>query len=414
MTPLFIPPLSSITHEPRLVWRYHAQTLLRHLTWTALPLAVLALIGGPWLLLDYMLLALASISLSRRYLFELREAGIALTPQMISTSPRLAIISPLDPLTTFDACAETLSGLALGRALGYVGPAAFSYRPFKGRITLAPPRSLFLWRRIEVIVSGQAGQPGQPWPPINIEIRGRFGLDFFYVQRGEAWQAVQVVADHLRIELKRRHDIAQLLKRERDLERAALHAKLAALQAQVEPHFLFNTLANLKYLVRTDSALAQQMFDHLVGYLHNAMPDMRRVSSTLGRELALAGDYLAIMRIRMGDRLSFRIEADDAARALPFPPAMLISLVENAIKHGLESATRPGELVIRATLDDGALRVTVADNGAGLSDEPGQGVGLANIHERLQLLYGARASLTVVAPPAGGVQAMLVVPQEAT
>lgn len=287
MTPLFIPPLSSITHEPRLVWRYHAQILLRHLTWTALP----------------------------------------------------------------------LSGLTLGRALGYVGPV--------------------------------------------------------YVQRGEAWQAVQVVADHLRIELKRRHDIAQLLKRERALERAALHAKLAALQAQVEPHFLFNTLANLKYLVRTDSALAQQMLDHLVGYLHNAMPDMRRVSSTLGRELALAGDYLAIMRIRMGERLSFRIDADEAVRALPFPPAMLISLVENAIKHGLESATRPGELVISATLDDGALRVTVADNGAGLCDEPGQGVGLANIHERLQLLYGARASLTVVAPPAGGVQAMLVVPQEA-
>ena len=406
MTPSVTTAIPIIVHVPRLVWRYHLQTLLRLLPAFAPALVILPLLFGPWLWLDGLLVVLVSTSNSWRYLHELRAAGIALTPQMISARPRLAIKSPLDPLTTFDACAETLSGLGLGRALGYPGPAAFSYRPFKGRIMLAPPRSMFLWRRIEVIVSGEPGQV------IDIEIRGRFGLDFFHVQRGEAWQAVLVVADHLRIELKRRHDIAQLLKRERDLERAALHAKLAALQAQVEPHFLFNTLANLKYLVRTDSALAQQMLDHLVGYLHNAMPDMRRVSSTLGRELALAGDYLAIMRIRMGDRLSFRIEADDAARALPFPPAMLISLVENAIKHGLESATRPGELVIRATLDDGDLRVTVADNGAGLCDEPGQGVGLANIHERLQLLYGARASLTVVAPPAGGVQAILVVPGE--
>ncbi|TYQ05787.1 UNVERIFIED_ORG: histidine kinase [Zoogloea ramigera] len=404
MTPSFTTAIPIIVHDPRLVWRYHLQTLLRLLPAFAPAMVILPVLFGPWLWLDCLLVVLVSTSTSWRYLHELRDAGIALTPQMISARPRLAIKSPLDPLTTFDACAETLSGLALGRALGYPGPAAFSYRPFKGRIMLAPPRSMFLWRRTEVVVSGEPGQV------IDIEIRGRFGLDFFHVQRGEAWQVVQVVADHLRIELKRRHDIAQLRKRERDLERAALHAKLAALQAQVEPHFLFNTLANLKYLVRTDSALAQQMLDHLVGYLHNAMPDMRRVSSTLGRELALAGDYLAIMRIRMGERLSFRIEADDAARVLPFPPAMLISLVENAIKHGLESATRPGELVIRATLDDGALRVTVADNGAGLCDEPGQGVGLANIHERLQLLYGARASLTVLAPQAGGVQATLVVP----
>ena len=152
------------------------------------------------------------------------------------------------------------------------------------------------------------------------------------------------------------------------------------------------------------------MLDHLVGYLQNALPDMRSVSSTVGRELALAGDYLSIMQIRMGERLRFRIDADDAVRALPFPPAMLISLVENAVKHGLESATRPGELLIGAAVDGGVLRLTVRDNGAGLSDQPGQGLGLANIHERLQLLYGERASLTVEALDAGGVEATLSVP----
>ncbi len=154
----------------------------------------------------------------------------------------------------------------------------------------------------------------------------------------------------------------------------------------------------------------QLMLDHLVGYLHSALPDMRSVSSTVERELALAGDYLSIMRIRMGERLRFRIDADAAVRALPFPPAMLISLVENAVKHGLESATRAGDLLISAAVDGDTLRVAVRDNGAGLSDQPGQGFGLANIQERLQLLYGGRAALTVAAPEDGGVEATLSVP----
>jgi signal transduction histidine kinase len=323
---------------------------------------------------------------------------------MISSRPRMTVSSPLDTLGTFELCAETLSGLTLGLALGYPGPASFSHQQFKGRIRIAPPRTLWLWRRMEVLVTGEPGQPTQ------IEVRRRFGLEFFQVQRGEPWGAVQTVAHHLHVEVKRRHHTLQLARREHELQRAALSAKLSALQAQVEPHFLFNTLANLKYLIRTDGDAAQLMLDHLVGYLQNALPDMRSVSSTVGRELALAGDYLSIMRIRMGERLRFRIDADDAVRALPFPPAMLISLVENAIKHGLESATRPGDLLISAVIDGAALRLTVRDNGAGLSDQPGQGLGLANIHERLQLLYGERASLAVAAPADGGVEATLSVP----
>ena len=346
----------------------------------------------------------ATISMALHYLGTLREAGVVLTPEMISSRPHLMLPSPLDPLSTYDLCAETLSGLALGLALGYPGPAAFWHQSFKGRILLAPSRSMRLWQSIEVQISGEPGQQAQ------VRVRRRFGLSFFSTQKGEAWREVQTVADHLRAELKRRHHTLQLARREHELERAALNAKLSALQAQVEPHFLFNTLANLKYLIRTDGETAQLMLDHLVGYLQNALPDMRSVSSTVGREMALAGDYLSIMQIRMGERLRFRIDADDAVRALPFPPAMLISLVENAIKHGLESATRPGDLLIGAAVDGGALRLTVRDNGAGLSDHPGQGLGLANIHERLRLLYGERASLTVEALDDGGVEATLSVP----
>lgn len=415
--------VSRVEHDARLVRRYLLQTLLRYLSVTALLIAVCLVLpvtfifwslgrapdAVNWLYVGPALAIFAgfcpaTISMALHYLRGLREAGIALTPEMISSRPHLTLPSPLDPLSTYDLCAETLSGLALGLALGYPGPAAFWHQSFKGRILLAPSRMMRLWQSMEVRVTGEPGQQAQ------VHIRRRFGLSFFQTQKGEAWREVQTVVDCLRAELKRRHHTLQLARREHELERAALNAKLSALQAQVEPHFLFNTLANLKYLIRTDGDTAQLMLDHLVGSLQNALPDMRSVSSTVGRELALAGDYLSIMQIRMGERLRFRIDADDAVRALPFPPAMLISLVENAIKHGLESATRPGDLLIRAAVDGGVLRLTVRDNGAGLSDQPGQGLGLANIHERLQLLYGGRASLTVEALDDGGVEATLSVP----
>ncbi|USX14446.1 histidine kinase [Oxalobacteraceae bacterium OTU3CAMAD1] len=412
-----------VEHDARLVRRYLWQTLLRYLSVTALLLTVCLALpvtfifwslgrapdASNWLYFGPALAIFAgfcpaTISMAWQHLRGLREAGVTLTPEMISSRPHLTLPSPLDPLSTYDLCAETLSGLALGLALGYPGPAAFWHQSFKGRILLAPSRMMRLWQSMEVRVTGEPGQQAQ------VHVRRRFGLSFFQLQKGEAWREVQTVSDHLRAELKRRHHTLQLARREHELERAALNAKLSALQAQVEPHFLFNTLANLKYLIRTDGDTAQLMLDHLVGYLQNALPDMRSVSSTVGRELALAGDYLSIMQIRMGERLRFRIDADDALRMLPFPPAMLISLVENAIKHGLESATRPGELLIRATVDSDALRLAVRDNGAGLSDQPGQGLGLANIHERLQLLYGERASLTVEALDDGGVEATLSVP----
>jgi len=199
---------------------------------------------------------------------------------------------------------------------------------------------------------------------------------------------------------------------EEGMERRVVEARMAALQAQVEPHFLFNTLANLRYLIRTDADAAQQMLDHLVGYLQNALPDMRSVSSTVQRELDLARAYLSIMQIRMGERLQFLIDAEEDALAMPLPPAMLISLVENAVKHGLERASRPGVIVIAAEVRGDSLRVTVRDNGIGLTEHSGQGFGLANIHQRLALLYGARASLTVSASEPCGVDAVLTVPQK--
>ncbi|MYM75225.1 hypothetical protein GTP56_23935 [Duganella sp. FT134W] len=421
-TPSYLKP--SFEHDRKLVRRYYWQSLLR--LWAGIGILVgcfivllLALLsslaaragmhpGWNWgmvmaTLWPALIPSAGVINTVRRYLNELTEAGTPLTAEMFSSRPQRVLLSPLDPLSTYDLCAETLSGLALGMALGYHGPAVFRHSPFIGKIVLGPWRPLWLGRSTEVVVATEVDGP------VEIRIRRRFGINFFCVQRGEALHAVQTIATHLQDQLAQRDRALRAVKREQELERAALQARLTALQAQVEPHFLFNTLANLKYLIRTDADTAQQMLDHLVGYLQNALPDMRSASSTLERELALARNYLSIMQIRMGQRLRFRIEAEDAALSRAVPPAMLISLVENAVKHGLERASRPGEIIISATLRGSELRVQVCDDGVGLTDQMGQGFGLANIHERLQLLYGERASLSVAASEQGGVRATLII-----
>lgn len=422
-TPFYLKP-AAIEHDPVLVRRYKWQSLLR--LWARVAIGVIVLTPplvwlilsvvppGPskstwaWgplstiLMLVFMPVSVMHAMVQQR-LKELSEAGTPLTAEMLSSRPSRTLISPLDSLTTYNVCTETLSGLALGMALGYGGPAAFRYSPFKGQILIAPRRPVWLHKCTEVLVVSEPGQPSQ------VRIRRRFSWDFFNMQGGLALADVETVAAHLRAQFEQRERVLRAIKREQELERAALHAKLSALQAQVEPHFLFNTLANLKYLIRTDSDSAQQMLDHLVGYLQNTLPDMRSVSSTVERELALVRNYLSIMQIRMGQRLRFHIVADTASLRLPFPPAMLISLVENAIKHGLERASRPGEIVITTLRRPGDLCVHVSDDGVGLTEQMGEGFGLANIHERLQLLYGEGASLSVAAGENGGVVATLII-----
>ncbi|WP_158568034.1 MULTISPECIES: sensor histidine kinase [unclassified Duganella] len=422
--PSFLVRPQVVEHDRSLMRRYLWQSILRPAASMAIVLALLCMLfmaaaysAGPvmghwprwgWsvLIACYPLFLGGMVGLGsvRRTLAELREAGTPLSEAMISSRPCVLLVSPLDPLSTIDLCAETLSGLAIGVALGYHRPPVFARNMFQGKIWLGPWRPLWSGRSIEVAIVGEPGEA------IQVRIRRRFGLDFFWAQDGSALRAVEAVAAHLRTQLEQRDHALKAARRERELERVALNAKLSALQAQVEPHFLFNTLANLKYLIRTDAGAAQQMLDYLVGYLQNALPDMRSVSSTLERELELARNYLSIMQVRMGHRLRFRIDAAPELLALPFPPAMLISLVENAVKHGLERASRPGEIAIVATSNGARLRVLVSDDGTGLADQMGQGFGLANIHERLQLLYGDAASLAVTAAQSGGVDAALSVP----
>ncbi|MFK2905160.1 histidine kinase [Dyella ginsengisoli] len=188
-------------------------------------------------------------------------------------------------------------------------------------------------------------------------------------------------------------------------------ARLNLLHAQVEPHFLYNTLASAQLLTRTDPAQADRMLGHLIQYLRHSLPSSDESLSTLGDELERTRAYLEIIRIRMGARLAMEVDVPDALRAIALPPMMLQTLVENAIKHGLEPKPGGGTVWIFARRDEDRVMVTVADNGQGFGVATGgTGIGLKNVRERLRLLYGERASLAVVANVPEGVAATITVP----
>jgi signal transduction histidine kinase len=194
------------------------------------------------------------------------------------------------------------------------------------------------------------------------------------------------------------------------LEKSLLEAKLQLMQAQVEPHFLFNTLANVQHLVETDPRGAARMLESLIQYLRAALPQMRESATNLGREVDMARAFLEIQRVRMGSRLDFAIDVPDMLMCRDFPPMMLITLVENAVKHGVDPCCESGTITIRALEGDGRLRVSVEDTGEGIKPKKGGGVGLANIRDRLKALYGTSARLVIEERAPRGVVASIEVP----
>ncbi len=207
------------------------------------------------------------------------------------------------------------------------------------------------------------------------------------------------------------------------LKRQVVEARMAAMQAQVEPHFLFNTLASIDHLIETDPARASVMQKNLIALLRASMPTMREASGNgaggardLGREMAVIRPYLEILKVRMEERLSTQIAVTDGLLSAEFPPMMIQTLVENAIKHGLEPKPEGGHLRVAAEIVHGKLQVTVADTGLGFGKAAtaGTGVGLANIRERLQMLYGPKASLTVTENQPSGTVVTVTVPYRST
>jgi signal transduction histidine kinase len=203
----------------------------------------------------------------------------------------------------------------------------------------------------------------------------------------------------------------QAAARQTATEKELTVARLNLLHAQVEPHFLYNTLASAQYLTRTDPARADQMLGHLITYLRHSLPRTDEALSTLGRELERSQAYLEILRIRMGDRLQPQIDVASELHATPLPPMMLQTLVENAVKHGLEPKPGGGTIWLLARAREGTVSITVADDGLGFSDAgSGTGIGLKNVRERLALVYGDAASLSIVGNFPSGVAATITVP----
>jgi sensor histidine kinase YesM len=199
------------------------------------------------------------------------------------------------------------------------------------------------------------------------------------------------------------------------LSKQAVEAELKLMQAQVEPHFLFNTLASVQYLIETDPKQASALLAHLIDYLRAALPQLRARSSTLAREMALVEAYLSILATRLGSRLRFAIDLPGELRDHPFPPNLLISLVENAIKHGIEPSPDGGSVTLSASRSTGSVIVSVTDTGCGASSgtaTSGQGVGLTNVRERLEALYGGRARFSLEPAPPRGMRATLCLPDE--
>ncbi|MFG6412967.1 sensor histidine kinase [Roseateles sp. DC23W] len=207
-----------------------------------------------------------------------------------------------------------------------------------------------------------------------------------------------------------------LLFREREaLKAQQTEAQLSALTAQIEPHFLFNTLANVKRLYETQPGRGRDMLVALIAYLRAALPGMRRQDATLADELELVRHYLAILQMRMGERLSFDIDAPAALLPAHLPTMVLPTLVENAIKHGLSPLPEGGHIAIRVrAAAGGGVDIDVADNGQGFgSASGGAGVGLANTRARLAARFGDAATLELVAAQPHGVVARVHLPPEA-
>ena len=217
----------------------------------------------------------------------------------------------------------------------------------------------------------------------------------------------------------RQHELIQDLLAARtaqeQLARATAESELRLLQAQVEPHFLYNTLANLRYLVQTGSADALRMTDALIEYLRTSVPDMRAQHVTLGREADHARHYLEIMQMRMAGRLSYAIDVPAELRDLPLPPLVLLTLVENAVKHGIGPRIEGGRIELRAFRQGEGVGVEVADDGVGLESEsrsglPSTGAGLRNVAGRLKLVYGDDAQLELAPNAPRGTRALLRLP----
>jgi sensor histidine kinase YesM len=199
-----------------------------------------------------------------------------------------------------------------------------------------------------------------------------------------------------------------------ETEKAAMESELRLLQSQMEPHFLFNTLANIRGLIDSDPRRAGGMLETFVAFLRSSLRASRERTVTLAQEMDVVRSYIDLFAVRMGDRLRYRIDLPDGLREVRIPPLLLQPLVENAIKHGLERSVRGGEITVTCLAVNGMVRLIVTDSGKGVDEQGwvGSGMGLDNIRKRLSLLYGTAATLFLEENTPTGVKVTVEIPAE--
>ena len=218
----------------------------------------------------------------------------------------------------------------------------------------------------------------------------------FFAREREAKAKAALVAERLRVE---------------QVERQATLANLRALQAQIEPHFLFNTLANATSLIDAEPARARHMLEAFIRFLRASLAATRRSTTTLADEFAMLRDFLEVLAVRMAGRIATRVDLPEALASIEIPPMLLQPLVENAVRHGLEPKIEGGAITISARLEEERLVLEVADTGVGFRDSGSGGVGLENIRERLRLAYGEAGRLSIREGRDGGTIATVTLPR---
>ena len=195
-------------------------------------------------------------------------------------------------------------------------------------------------------------------------------------------------------------------------EKKVAETELRLLQAQIEPHFLFNTLSNILSLLDTDQTKGKSMLEDLIHYLRSSLSKTREKTSTIGHEVEMIRAYINIFKVRMGDRLRYNINVPESIKDFPFPPMLIQPLVENAIKHGLEPRIEGGEISFSAEEEGGILRFEISDTGLGFNEDGEIGVGLSNVKERLQSLYGDKGRLILEENQPSGLKTIIEIPKE--
>ncbi|MFN4120166.1 sensor histidine kinase [Acidovorax sp.] len=237
---------------------------------------------------------------------------------------------------------------------------------------------------------------------IGITVLSALAMTYFFYSRGKsAWLQAKMT----------------------EMRSQASEAQLKLLETQLEPHMLFNTLANLRVLISTDPVRAQEMLDRIIAYLRATLSASRSTLHPLASEFDRLRDYLELMAVRMGPRMAYTLELPDALQDVPVPPLLLQPLVENAIRHGLEPQVQGGHITVRASTRSGPqgpmLVIEVNDTGAGLpatlpTPGPGQSFGLAQVRERLATLHGSQGTLELIAASAGGTSARVTFPLDSS